>query len=124
MARIIKEIEVDGKKLIALFDTGSTNTYIREETAPANKMTLKYPFRIGLGGKTREIKEMCLIEGEIEGLGFSTDSYITEDLETINGKQLDLIIGAKTMEGWEIRLDPKTGELDLTGLRKREFIEY
>jgi len=28
------------------------------------------------------------------------------------------------MEGWEIRLDPRTGELDLSGLRKREFTEY
>ncbi|MFQ6093499.1 MAG: hypothetical protein ACE5OR_12655 [bacterium] len=28
------------------------------------------------------------------------------------------------MEGWEIKLDPKTGELDLTGLRRREFIEH
>jgi hypothetical protein len=49
---------------------------------------------------------------------------VTEDLGIINGRQLDLIIGAKTMEGWEIRLDPKTGEVDLTGLKRREFTEY
>jgi hypothetical protein len=76
MARIVKEIEIDGKRLIVLFDTGSTNTYIRKEAAPVNKITLKHPFRVGLGGKTREIKEMCLIEGEIEGLGFSTESKV------------------------------------------------
>jgi hypothetical protein len=28
------------------------------------------------------------------------------------------------MERWEIRLDPKTGALDLEGLRRREFTEY
>jgi hypothetical protein len=28
------------------------------------------------------------------------------------------------MEEWYIRLDPHTGELDLSGLRKREFTEY
>lgn len=65
-----------------------------------------------------------MFEGEIEGLGFSTKGYIINDLSTINGTQLDAIIGARTMEAWEIKLHPKTGELDLTGLRRREFIEY
>jgi hypothetical protein len=124
VARIVKEIEINGKKLIALFDTGLINTYIRKEIAPSNRTILKRPIRVGLGGKIREIKERCIIEGEIEGLGFSTDSYITEDLGTINGKQLDLIIGARTLEEWEIRLNPKTGELDLTGLKRGEFTEY
>jgi len=124
MARIIKEIQVSGRKLTALFDTGSINTYIREEFASSSRVALKYPFRVGLGGERREIREVCILEGEIEGLGFSTDSYLIDDLGSINGKPLDAIIGARTMEGWEIRLDPRTGELDLAGLRKREFTEY
>ena len=124
MAKITKEIQVNDRKLTALFDTGSINTYIREELAPPTRVALKYPFRVGLGGERREIKEVCILEGEIEGLGFSTDSYLIDDLGSINGKPLDAIIGARTMEGWEIRLDPRTGELDLTGLRKREFTEY
>jgi len=37
---------------------------------------------------------------------------------------LDVIIGALTMERWEIRLDPQTGTLDLEGLRRREFTEF
>jgi len=28
------------------------------------------------------------------------------------------------MEQWEIRLDPRTGTLDLEGLRRREFTEF
>jgi hypothetical protein len=28
------------------------------------------------------------------------------------------------MEKWEIRLDPKKQELDLEGLRRREFTEF
>jgi hypothetical protein len=124
MSRIVKEIEAAGRKLTALFDTGSINTYIREEVAPVNRVALRYPFRVGLGGERREIGEVCILEGEIEGLGFSTDSYLIEDLGSIDGKRLDVIIGARTMEGWEIRLDPRTGELDLSGLRKREFTEY
>ena len=124
MARIIKEIQVGDRKLTALFDTGSINTYIREEFASPSRVALKYPFRVGLGGERREIREVCILEGEIEGLGFSTDSYLIDDLGSVNGKPLDAIIGSRTMEGWEIRLDPRTGELDLAGLRKREFTEY
>jgi hypothetical protein len=124
MARIIKEIQVSDRKLTTLFDTGSINTYIKEEVAPPNRVALKYPFRVGLGGERREIRGVCILEGEIEGLGFSTDSYLIEDLGSVDGKPLELIIGARTMEGWEIKLDPRTGDLDLAGLRKREFTEY
>lgn len=40
MARIVKEIEAGGRKLKALFDTGSVYTYIREEVAPLNRVAL------------------------------------------------------------------------------------
>ncbi len=125
MGRIVKEIEIDGKKLNALFDTGSMNTYIlKRAVLPAELKTLKYPFHIGLGGEAKEIREMCVLEGEIEGLGFSTDAYIVDNLGEVDDKKLDAIIGARTMEGWEIKLDPKNRGLDLTGLRRREFTEY
>ncbi|MCD6256205.1 MAG: retroviral-like aspartic protease [Deltaproteobacteria bacterium] len=124
MARILKEIEVNGKKLTALFDTGSTRSYIRERVAPSNRIVLKRPLRVGMGGKRREIKEVCIVEGEIEGLGFYFESCIIEDFGMVNGKELDIIIGATTMEEWEIRLDPKNESLDLSGLRRREFTEF
>lgn len=66
MVRIVKEIRVSGRKLTALFDTGSINTYIGEEVAPPSRVALKYPFRVGLGGERREIREVCILEGEIE----------------------------------------------------------
>ncbi|MEO0094314.1 MAG: hypothetical protein ABIL66_00270 [candidate division WOR-3 bacterium] len=124
MARKIKEIDINCKRLHALFDTGSMNTYITKRHAPFEKHILKYPFYVGLGGETREIKETCIIEGRIEGLGFSTDADIIDDIGAIDGTQIDIIIGARTMERWEIKLDPKTGELDLSGLKRREFTEY
>lgn len=124
MGRIVREIEVGSKKLKALFDTGSMNTYIKREFAPPTRMVLKHLFRVGLGGETKEIKEICLLEGEIEELSFSTDACIIKDLGTIDGEPLDIIIGATTMERWEIKLEPKTGELDLSGLKRREFTEY
>ena len=41
-----------------------------------------------------------------------------------DGYELDVIIGSLTMERWEIKLDPKTGMLDLEGLRRRELTEF
>ncbi|MFQ6093496.1 MAG: hypothetical protein ACE5OR_12640 [bacterium] len=122
--RITRQIEVNGNDLNALFDTGAINTYIVRKYASHERIYLDRPFRVGLGGESREIKETCLLKGKIEELEFSTDADIIEDLGTIDGKRIDIIIGARTMERWEIKLDPKTGELDLTGLRRREFTEY
>jgi len=51
-----------------------------------------------MGGKRRVIKEVCIVEGEIEGLGFYFGSCIIEDLGMVSGKELDIIIGATTME--------------------------
>ena len=54
-------------------------------------------------------------------------SLLSESLndlgETEYGR-LDAVVGALTMEEWYIKLDPRRGELDLSGLRKREFTEY
>ena len=82
------------------------------------------PVRVVLGGRDIEIRELCFVSGKIEGLGFIGDAVQVDDLGRANGHKLDVIIGALTMERWEIKLDPKSGELDLEGLRRREFIEY
>jgi len=55
---------------------------------------------------------------------FLTDAVPVAELGEADGHRLDAIIGARTMEQWEIRLDPSTGELDLEGLRRREFKEW
>ena len=82
------------------------------------------PAHVGLGGETIEIRELCLIQGKIEGLDFLADAVPVSKLGKADGHQVDAIIGALTMERWEIKLDPKTGALDLEGLRRREFTEF
>ncbi|MDI6840222.1 MAG: hypothetical protein QMD71_05175 [bacterium] len=52
------------------------------------------------------------------------EAYLVEKLGNIDDREIDVIIGARTMKGWEIKLDPKSGRLDLTGLKRREFTEY
>jgi len=125
MGRIFKNIEVEGKPAVALFDTGATFTYVRSSLiTEAPRKRFKEPAHVALGGREIDIKELALIEGKIEGLGFFTEVVPVHELGRADGHDLDALIGALTMERWEIRLDPKTGELDLEGLRRREFTEF
>jgi len=125
MGRIIKQIEIEGQPATALFDTGANYTYVHADLVQnAPRRRFAYPVRVALGGQEIEIAEVCLIEGTIGGLSFFTDAVPVAELGEANGHQLDAIIGARTMEQWEIRLDPSTGELDLEGLRRREFKEW
>ena len=82
------------------------------------------PARVGLGGREIEIRELCFVQGKIEGLDFLADAVPMAELGTADGHRLDAVIGALTLERWEIRLDPRTGTLDLEGLRRREFTEF
>jgi hypothetical protein len=123
--RITKEIEIEGKRAFALFDTGALHTYIREEfLIGVPKRIIPVPYKVGLGGKEIEIRESCVAIGKIEGLVFDTEAIPIDELGKVDGHRLDVIIGALTMEKWEIKLDPRTGELGLDGLRRREFREY
>jgi len=125
MARIIKTIEIEGQPALALFDTGATYSYVRSPLVrEAPRRAMIPPARVGLGGRTVEIREICLVQGKIDGLAFLADAVPVEEIGAADGRELDAIIGARTMEQWEIRLDPKTGELDLEGLRRREFTEF
>ena len=125
MSRILKEIEIEGRPAVALFDTGAYHTYVcRDLLAGAVKRTLPEPYRVGLGGESIEVREVCLAIGRIEGMSLDIEAVAVDDLGKADGHRLDAIIGALVMEKWEIRLDPKSGALDLDGLRRREFTEF
>jgi len=125
VARIVKEIEVQGRPAVALFDTSALYSYVRSSFAKdAPRLKVPVSVRVILGGKTIEIQEVCFITGKIEGLDFFTDIVPVDELGTADGQELDVLIGARTMEQWEIKLDPRTGELDLEGLRRRDFTEF
>ncbi len=125
MGRIFKEIEIEGQRAVALFDTGAFYTYVREGlVAQCPRAAVIAPIRVALGGQTVQIREQCFVNGKIEGLDFFTDAVAVADLGRADGHALDAIIGATTMEKWEIKLDPRTGTLDVEGLRRREFTEY
>ena len=125
MARIIKTIEIEGQPAVALFDSGAMYTYVCSALAQdvPHKVVTR-PVRVTLGGQEIDIRELCFIEGKIEGLDFFAEAVPVMELGPADGYELDALIGARTMEQWEIKLDPKTGALDLEGLRRREFTEF
>jgi hypothetical protein len=124
MARTFREIEVEGKRAHVLFDTGSMRSYVRREFA-SDVRWRTIPFKVGLGGKIYEIREACALNCSIEGLGFDIEAHPVEELGyDERGRRIDAIIGALAMEKWVLIPDPKTGKIDLTALRKREFTEF
>ena len=125
MGRIFKEIEIEGQPAMALFDSGATYTYVRSPlVSNAPRKSVARPVHVLLGGKDVEIRELCIVDGKIEGLDLFTDAVPLDEIGQADGHKLDAIIGATTMEHWEIKLDPKNLELDLEGLRRREFTEF
>jgi hypothetical protein len=123
--RIVKEIEIQGQTATALFDTGSLHTYVATQLlGDAPSGPLRHPYKVALGGRTFEVKIHCSIRGGIEGLEFHTEAVPIDEIGNVDGKKIDVIIGALTMAEWEIIPNPKEGTLDLSGLRRREFTEF
>jgi len=124
MARTFKEMKIKGKELFVLFDTGSLRSYVRKEFASEVKRKT-IPFTVGLGGFSFKIDESCLRNCEIEGLEFDIEAHPIEGLGNDEScRQIDAVIGAIGMEKWGLIPNPRTGEIDLTMLRKREFVEF
>ena len=125
MSRIVKQIEIEGKPATALFDTGAFHSYVRRAlVSKVPKRRLPEPYRVGLGGKPMLVREACVAIGRIEGLSLDMEVTPVGDLGRVDGHRLDAIVGALVMEKWEIKLDPRSGTLDLEGLRRREFTEF
>ena len=127
MSRVIKTIEIEGQPVKALFDTGAFHSYVLRKylaSVPDRLVPVNKPYDVALGGETIKIRERALVNGKIEGLDFDTSVVPVDSLGRANGHDLDAIIGAMTIEAWEITVNPKDGSLGLEGLRRREFTEY
>ncbi|MEW6095496.1 MAG: hypothetical protein AB1567_03075 [bacterium] len=123
MARIVQKIQINGRELNALFDTGSLRSYICKEFEPPN--TRKVPsIHVSIGGRTLNLDRRCDVSAMINGLEFDLSAYIIDELGEIEEGCIDALIGALCMEEWWIKLDPKSRTLDLSNLRRREFTEY
>jgi len=125
MGRIVKTIQIEDQPAVALFDSGAIYTYVRSLLVRELPRRAMIPsVHIALGGRDIEVRELCFVQGKIEGLDFISEAVPIDEIGHADGHELDVLIGARTMEQWEIRLDPRTGALDLEELRRREFTEF
>jgi len=96
MARIVKEIEVAGRGLKALFDTGSLRSYIKAEFRfPASRRVT--PITVGLGGTVRRLDQRCDLTITIDGLELDMTAYAVDELGETEHGRLEAIIGALTI---------------------------
>jgi hypothetical protein len=127
MGRIYECVEINGKRLNTLFDSGAVRSYITRKSAQEASLKiekLKTAFKTALGGKIQVIDEYCVVQGEIKGNPFYITSNIIDELGMDEkGKEIKLLFGANDMQVWNINLDLKRETLDLSRFRK-EFIEY
>lgn len=125
MGRIVKKVKLGNREVKALFDTGAERSYIRKDVIPEGTSCNRIKsFRTGLDGELREIDEACVVEPEIEGDSFDVKTHPLERIGEIEGEEVDMLIGTTPMEEWDIKLNPSEKELDLTGLKRREFTEF
>ncbi len=101
-----KEIEILGSKgrerVVALFDSGSTYSIISRDTAERVEIftPLPQPKKLKIAdGNYIEITHAIRIDFKINGITLSDEFLVFDKLPD------DVIIGAKTMQAWRIKLD-------------------
>lgn len=125
MGGIFRETQVNGDSYWTLFDSGSRNTYVSDEVANhLLRQKLSNPRSTALGGKVHQIKEACVLEGEIEGHSIDTHARVIDKIgQDENGRDIDILFGALSMQEWGIKLDLQQEILDFTHYTT-DFVEF
>jgi hypothetical protein len=107
MGVIVDKIRLKGlkgeKKVDALYNTGASFSFITRKTAEKLGSIEKLPdpmeFETAREGDKISVKESITLDFYIEGIRLSDEFFIIEDLYE------EVIIGAKTMQAWRLKLD-------------------
>ena len=113
MAIIEKPVELRGSKgrqeVLALFDSGSTYSCIQPELARALDTVVPLPEPMEFGtakdGETLVAYERVSLNFILQGYRFSDEFML------IAGLSEPVIIGAKTLQGWRMKLDFESEEV-------------
>lgn len=113
MSVIQKQIKLSGskgeKKETALFDSGATYSYIEKRLAQKLGIVDRLPekFEVGTAEKKRKakFKEHISLVFYINGYRFSDEFMVIENLSE------PVIIGAKTLQAWRLKLDFENDEI-------------
>jgi len=125
MARVRANVVIAGRNHWALFDTGARNTYVVQDVASfLPTIELDKPEPVALGGRTYRVVRGCHLTCLVEGLPVWTHARVLEEMGTDEeGKRIEILIGALTMQEWGIRPIPAEERLDMSRYPK-EFIEF
>ena len=125
MGRVRAYITVKGRSCWTLFDGGARNTYVVQEVAsllPTFELEKVEP--VSLGGKVHTVTRECRLTCLVEGLLVRTHARVLDEIGTDEeGRRIEILIGALTMQEWGIRPIPDEERLDMTHYPK-EFIEF
>lgn len=107
MGVIINKVKLVGskgeKKTDALFDSGASFSFIIKELAQKLGLVDKLPeplkFETAREGDKIEVKEVVRLDFYIDGIRLSDEFLVGEGLSE------DVIIGAKTLQAWRLKLD-------------------
>ena len=125
MGRVKANISIDGRDYWALFDGGAINTYVVEDVAShLPTFELEKPEPVAIGGMIHKVMKHCYLFCFVEGLPIRTLARVLENIgKDEEGKEIEVLMGALTMEEWGIVPIPKEKKLDMTHYPK-EFVEY
>ena len=130
MSRPLVEVEIEGKKLNAVLDTGSRRSYIESEIAEQFSAVSVHPFEAKLGGDTLNLKEGRVVSGTVkDSLGrayrFGNILFPVKDLGEENGREVHVLFGAIILEDWGTVIDESITppQVDYSILRKGELLE-
>jgi len=120
MGRVYRTLKISGTKghanVKALFDTGASRTFISEDLAEKTGYSrFPEPREVLTAAKEKRLKVigMALFETEIEGCKVPwAPAYVSPELIE------EMVIGVDLMEAHNIKIDPKTGNIDVS-----EFLE-
>ena len=107
MGVIINRIKLAGskgeKKVDALYDSGASFSFIKKELAASLDTILPLPkpieFETAKEGEILVVEKAVRLDFYIEGIRLSDEFLIIEDFSE------EVIIGAKTMQAWRLKLD-------------------
>jgi hypothetical protein len=125
MAYVKKNIKVNGLDCWTLFDAGSKNTYILKDVAGLLlQKRLENSRPIALGRKIHQVTRGRYLVAIVEGYPVEIDAYIIDEIGyDEDGKRIDIIFGALTMQKRGIRVISDEERLDMNRYPK-EFIEF
>ena len=91
------------KKIEAMYDSGASFSFIKTDLAKKLGIIEKLPtplsFETAKEGEKVTVYERVTLDFYIEGIRLSDEFFISDDLSE------QVIIGAKTMQAWRLKLD-------------------